>query len=153
LSGGRDGDIFVGLGYRLRVFVFRRLLAQRYFAIAICASALLLKLLVPAGYMIASDHGRVTITLCSGVASRPMTMAIPGMQGDTTGHGEKGQGKAEIPCAFSGLSALSLGTVDPVLIVALLAFIMAVGLASAVLPALWRRSYFRPPLRGPPNTL
>ncbi|MDB5702630.1 MAG: hypothetical protein JWL66_2829 [Sphingomonadales bacterium] len=149
----RDDDILVRLRYGRRVLILRRLLAQRCFATAICAAALLLKLLVPAGYMVASDHGRVTITLCSGIASRPMTIDIPGLQGDTPGHSEKGQGKAEMPCAFSGLSALSLGTIDPILIVALLAFIMAVGLAPAVLPALWRRTYLRPPLRGPPATL
>jgi len=30
---------------------------------------LLLKLLVPIGYMVATDHGRVTIAICPGVGS------------------------------------------------------------------------------------
>ena len=36
----------------------RHLLAQRHLAVLICAAALLLKLLVPTGYMIDSDHGK-----------------------------------------------------------------------------------------------
>ncbi|MDB5714960.1 MAG: hypothetical protein JWO15_2357 [Sphingomonadales bacterium] len=135
------------------MLVFRRLLAQRCFAVAFCAAALLLKLLVPTGYMIASNDGRMTITLCSGVASRPMSIAIPGMQGETPGHSEKDQGKAEMPCAFSGLSAQSLGTTDPILIIALVAFIMAIWLARDLPPAPCRQTHLWPPLRGPPATL
>lgn len=132
----------------------RRLLAQRYLAALVCAATLLLKLVVPTGYMIDSEHGRVTIELCSGVADRAMTMAMPGMQGDTPGHGKSSDhGKAEMPCAFSGLSAASLGAIDPIQLAALIAFVMAVGLSPAMLPAIIRRGYLRPPLRGPPLPL
>ena len=149
----RQDDTTTNLRYPPRVFAFRRLLAQRYLAALICAAALLLKLLVPTGYMVASEHGRMTITICSGVASRSMTMEMPGRQGDMPGHGKKDHGKTEMPCAFSGLSAQALGAADPILLVALVAFIMAIGLCPAVLPAPFRRTYLRPPLRGPPACL
>jgi hypothetical protein len=136
------------------VLAVRRLLAQRYFAVLVCAAALLLKLLVPAGYMIGSEHGRITIELCSGVAPKSTTMAMPGMHGDMLDHGKsKEHGKAEMPCAFAGLSAASLGAIDPIQFITLIAFIMSVGLSPGVLLAIVRRSYLRPPLRGPPAVL
>ena len=120
----------------------------------VCAATLLLKLLVPTGYMIGSEHGRLTIELCSGVAGQSVTMAMPEMHGDMPGHGKsQDHGKAEMPCAFSGLSAASLGAVDPIQLAALIAFILGVGLLPAVLPAIIRRGYLRPPLRGPPLSL
>ncbi|WP_254606465.1 hypothetical protein [Sphingomonas bacterium] len=117
----------------------------------LCAATLLLKLLVPTGYMIASDHGRVAITLCSGVAADSMTM--PGIHGSMPDHGGKDHSKAEMPCAFSALSAASLGAIDPIQLATLVAFILGIGLCLAVLPASGKRTYLRPPLRGPPVAL
>ncbi|MGI4877107.1 MAG: DUF2946 family protein [Janthinobacterium lividum] len=151
----RHGDDTAGwLRYLHLVPVVRRFLAQRYLVALLCAATLLLKLLVPAGYMVGNENGRITIELCSGVASRPMTMAMPGMHGDMIGHGKsQDHGKAEMPCAFTALSAISLGAIDPIQLVALVAFVMAAGLLPVVLPAAVRPSYLRPPLRGPPLTL
>ena len=141
----------------------RRLLAQRYFAVLLCAATLLLKLLVPAGYMIGSEQGRITIALCSGVAPPAMmmampevatTMAMPDMHADMPHHGKsQDHGKAEMPCAFAGLSAASLGAIDPVQLVALILFVMTVGLSPSVLPTILRQCHLRPPLRGPPAAL
>jgi len=132
----------------------RHLLAQRHLAVLICAATLLLKLLVPIGYMIASDHGRMTITICSGTAPRAMTMDMLGMHGDLADQGQsKDHGKAEMPCAFSGLSAAMLGSTDPVQLAALIVSIMALGLIATVPPAPPRPAYLRPPLRGPPAYL
>ena len=129
----------------------RRLLAQRYLAALLCAATLLLKLLVPTGYMIGSDHGRMTIELCSGVAGQSAAVT---MHGDMPEHGKsQDHGKAETPCAFSGLSAASLGPVDPIQLAALIAFVLGIGLLPAVLPVIVRRGYMRPPLRGPPLSL
>lgn len=132
----------------------RRLLAQRHWAALLCAATLLLKLLVPTGYMIGMAHGRLGIELCSGIAGQDMALAMPGMHGDAPDHGtSKDHGKAEMPCAFSGLSAAALGAVDPVQLAALVVFIMGIGLCPAMLPSIERRTYLRPPLRGPPATL
>jgi len=132
----------------------RRLLAHRHLAALLCAATLLLRLLVPGGYMIAVDHGRVTIELCSGVAPQPMTMGGAAMHGDMPDHHRsKDHGKAEMPCAFAGLSAASLGAVDPILLVALVAFVMTIGRGPTVVPTIVRQAHLRPPLRAPPAFL
>ena len=120
----------------------------------LCAATLLLKLLVPTGYMIDSDHGRIAITICSGTTPRTMTMDMPGTHGDMADHGKsKDHGKAEMPCAFSSLSAAALDAIDPIQLAALIAFVLAIGLAVTVLPASSRPAYLRPPSRGPPARL
>jgi len=64
----------------------------------LCATALLPKLLVPIGYMISSEYGRITIELCSGVVPNATTMAISGMHGNMPDHGKsQDDGKAGIP--------------------------------------------------------
>lgn len=132
----------------------RHLLAQRQLAVLLCAATLLLKLLVPTGYMIDSNHGRIAITMCSGTGPVTAMMAMPGMHGDASDHGKsKDHGKAEMPCAFSGLSAAVLDAVDAIQLAALVAFIMAIGLAGVLLPAPSGPAYLRPPLRGPPTLL
>lgn len=132
----------------------RHLLAQRHLALLIWAAALLLKLVVPTGYMIGSDHGRLAITICSGTAPAAMAMHMPGMRGDTSDHDRsKDHGKAEIPCAFSGLSAAVTGAIDPVQLAALIAFVLTVGLVGVLLPGPCRPTFLRPPLRGPPASL
>lgn len=132
----------------------RHLLAQRHLAVLICTATLLLKLLVPTGYMIDSDRGRIAITICSGVAPAAMTMETTEMHGDMPDHGKsKDHRKAEMPCAFSGLSAAMTGAIDPIQLAALIAFILAIGMSSVVLPIPARRTHLRPPLRGPPAYL
>ncbi|PCG14286.1 MULTISPECIES: DUF2946 family protein [Sphingomonas] len=132
----------------------RHLLAQRHFAVLLCAATLLLKLLVPTGYMIDNASGRMTVTICSGFGPAAMSMDMPGMHGDMPDHGNsKDHGKAEMPCAFSGLSAAMLGSIDPVQLAALIVFILALGLIATVPPAPSRPAHLRPPLRGPPSYL
>ena len=136
------------------MLAIRHLFAQRYLAVLICAVTLLMKLLVPTGYMIDSNHGRLAITICSGTAPTAMAMNMSRMHGDIADHGKsKDHGKAEMPCAFSGLLAAALGATDPIQLAALIAFVLAVGLAATVLPAPSRPAYLRPPLRGPPAYL
>lgn len=113
----------------------------------------MLKLLVPTGYMIDSSHGRITVTICSGTGPATMTMEMPGMDHSMPDHGKKDSGKAEMPCAFAGLSAAMTGAIDPVQLAALIAFVMALGLVAVILPAPARPAHLRPPLRGPPATL
>ncbi|WP_394652671.1 DUF2946 family protein [uncultured Sphingomonas sp.] len=132
----------------------RQILAQRHFAVLLCAATLLLKLLVPTGYMIDNGSGRMTVTICSGYGPATMTMDMPGMHGDMPDDGKsKDHGKAEMPCAFSGLSAAMLGSIDPVQLAALIVFILALGLMAIIPPAPLRPVYLRPPLRGPPSCL
>lgn len=132
----------------------RHLLAQRHLAVLICAATLLLKLIVPTGYMIDSDHGRIAITMCSGTGPVTAMVGMPGMHGDASDHGKsRDHGKAEMPCAFSGLSAAVLSAIDPIQLAALIAFVMAIGLTDVLLPTPSGLAYLRPPLRGPPTLL
>lgn len=135
------------------MFAVRYLLAQRHLAVLICVATLVLKLLVPTGYMIDSRQGRITITICSGTGPATMAMEMPGMDHSMPDHGKKEHGKAEMPCAFSGLSAAMTGAIDPIQLAALIAFVMAVGLVAVISPAPSQPAYLRPPLRGPPITL
>lgn len=136
----------------------RHLLAQRHLAVLLCAATLLLKLLVPTGYMIASDHGRLSITICSGMATEPTGMAMPGMDHamtmahDTIPVPDKspGHAKPEMPCTFAGLSAQVLGAVDVELLAIALAAVVIMALRSVPRLAPRTASYLRPPLRGPP---
>ena len=132
----------------------RHLLAQRYLIVLICAAALLLKLLVPSGYMVDSAHGRLTITICSGTTPAIKAMEMPAMHGDMPDHGKSdGHGEVEMPCAFSGLSASALGAIDPIQLAGLIAFVLTLGFVAIILPAPERPAYLRPPSRGPPASL
>lgn len=141
----------------------------------LCAATLLLKLVVPTGYMIGSEDGRLAIILCPGTVPAATAMAMPGAHAGMPDHGGsrdhglsrdhdvsrdhghsgnhdhgRGHGGAEMPCAFSALSAAVLGPIDPIQLAALIAFVLAVGLTATLLPAPARPAFLRPPLRGPP---
>ncbi|TCP31051.1 hypothetical protein EV292_11156 [Sphingomonas sp. BK235] len=131
----------------------RHLLAHRRSAVFLCTLTLLLKLLVPSGYMLAADHGQLSLIVCSGVAAPP-SAATSAMHGDMADHDRgSGHGKAEMPCAFAGMTGAALAATDPLQLAALIAFVVAGGM-------LWRApdrpravARLRPPLRGPPAYL
>jgi len=126
-------------------------LAQRLLPVLICGAALLLKLLVPTGYMVVPEHGRLTIAVCSGIGPQTMEIAMPGMDHATPdGAPSKDHGKAEMPCAFAGLSAQVLGAVDVALLVIALAIVAAMALRPVARHLPPPAPYLRPPLRGPP---
>ncbi len=111
---------------------------------------LLMKMLVPTGYMFGtSSTGSITIELCSGFG--PVAIAAP-RHGMTHHHGQHDhKGKEMPPCAFSGLSAASLGGTDPLLLALAIAFIVTTVFLSVVPSAVVLPTYLRPPLRGPPR--
>lgn len=143
----------------------RRLLAQRHLALPLLLATLLLKLLVPTGYMIGNEQGHIAIILCPGTVPAPtpaasamsssmqgsMQGSMHGMHADMPDHGKsKDHATVEMPCAFAGLAAATLAAVDPALLIALIAFIMTIGSEGLALPKPLRRAFLRPPLRGPP---
>ena len=143
----------------------RCLLAQRHGAVLLCAAALLLRLIVPTGYMIGDVGGHMAITLCPGTAAPPAQAAPPappmthghghGMTAATApahgSHDHRGREHgADLPCAFSGLSTAGLAAADPVLLAAFIAFVMATGLVAPALSRPTAPLHLRPPLRGPP---
>lgn len=127
----------------------RLVLSNHRLAIAILAVALLMKLVVPAGFMPASSNGQIVISLCSGSGPTKMVMTVPGLGQTPDGGGDHG-GTAEQPCAFAGLSTPSLAAADPILLTTAILFVLALGTRALLLPASTPPPYLRPPLRGPP---
>ena len=127
----------------------------RMLALALLACALLLRLLVPAGWMPVSDANGVHLTLCSGTG--PMTMpsmaAIapsPTMAGMSHHMPTDQQGAPEHPCAFANLGLAvaepgPLALLPPVasatLMPAGVALLVSIGRGLAAPP---------PPPTGPP---
>lgn len=112
------------------------------------AAALLMKLLVPAGYMASASNGMIVVEICSASGPKTTVMAIPGLEHRQDGGGD--HGKAEMPCAFSALSAPALAGADPLLLVLAIAFVMAAAFRLAAPRAVAAPAFLRPPPRGPP---
>ncbi len=126
-------------------------------AAAVIACALLLRLLVPAGWMPVSDAQGVHLTPCSG--SGPMTMAMGPMKPMARGQTVAGmthpmpgdqQGVPEHPCAFANLGlalaepempVMMLPIAPAALVPAGLAMLVSIGRGLAAPP---------PPPTGPP---
>jgi hypothetical protein len=131
--------------HRLRNLV----LANRPFACAVLALALMMKIVMPSGFMPTISNGQIVVSICSGTGPMTMVMTIPGLEhGKSDGGGH--QGKAEQPCAFAGLSAPSLAAADPILLALAILFVLALGMRPLALPVSTPPPYLRPPLRGPP---
>ena len=109
--------------------------------------ALIVRVLVPAGYMPVAGGGALMLQLCPGTA--PAAAApMAGMHHDGAKH--DAPGKAEQPCAFAGLAAPALGSTDPALLLAALAFVLLLAISGGVLTIPAPPSHLRPPLRAPP---
>lgn len=134
--------------------VRRHLMRHRLSAAWLIALALLMKMLVPTGYMIGTATGSLTIELCPSYAPVKVAASMPGMahHQDAEHHPkEQHQGKEMPPCAFSGLSAPSLAGADPLLLATAIAFVILTVSrlpAHSTLPD--KPDFLRPPLRGPP---
>jgi len=110
-------------------------------AAMIVAAALLLRVLLPAGFMPSFSGGQLTVSVCTGMGPAQVQIAIPG----------KHSGVAGSPCAFADLSLPLLAGADAVQLAAALAYLLAVALVLAVALPARRAAYLRPPLRGPPT--
>lgn len=123
---------------------------NRRLALGLVVLALVIKALVPAGYMLGgplSDKAHVlTIAICGDASGGPLTQQIvvpsDGKSGD--------HAKAEGTCAWGVLGMVALSGADAALLALALAFILALGLAPTRPAPFSRGSYLRPPLRGPP---
>lgn len=134
---------------RLRALIH----AHARFALVLLALALVVKAVVPAGFMIAPAAERfLTVTICSDATglAQQMKIALPSKD---AGKSDRAETSAKSQhCAFAGLGHAALGGADPLLLAAAIAFILLIGLAPlAALPAR-ALPFLRPPLRGPPAT-
>lgn len=121
-------------------------------SLALVVLALVVKALLPAGFMVSSTAGHfLTVTICADGSGTPkqMRIAIPSKDDIGGDHSpDAGQGQ---PCAFSGLGHAALDGVDPALLAAAIAFVLLAGFAPLTPPALQDAGFLRPPLRGPPS--
>lgn len=121
----------------------RLVLDHPHLAAAFVALALMLKVLVPAGFMPSAENGRIAVAVCNAMGASTQVIEVPGLKHE----GDAAAGKS---CAFADLSLPVLPSADPIQLAALLAFILALGLTVAVSPAPQAFTHLRPPLRGPP---
>lgn len=121
-------------------------MSNRCWAATLLGLALLLKALMPAGYMTVASGKSITVEICSGTGPASVTLHLPADKTD----GGKGTTSVEQPCAFAGLGAQALAAVDPFILEAALAFAFILALLTIDLRLPGHRDHLRPPLRGPP---
>jgi hypothetical protein len=87
--------------------------APQCVAIAIIACALLMRILVPEGWMPVRTGDGWRITICTGIGPMPTDMAgMPGMHHRSEG---RDRGSNDHPCAFTGL-AMAMDEPPPLLL-------------------------------------
>jgi hypothetical protein len=119
---------------------------RRHFAMAIIMLALLMRLLLPTGFMPDVSAGKITIALCTGHGPATIDIAAP-----AGGHHGEGQpAKHDMPCPFSSGTSYGLAGADPILLALAIAFVMALCLRPVAATRVADAPYLRPPLRGPP---
>lgn len=127
--------------------------SHRKLALCLLAVTLLVKALIPAGYMVGGNFKMLTVSICAdstgGVITKQMAVPIKHGPGDASGESTKDAGT----CAFTALSSGSLAGADVELLAAALAFILALGFAAQTAPHRAAISWLRPPLRGPPSLI
>lgn len=122
---------------------------------ALVALALLMKLVVPAGFMPTASAAGFAIEICSGSALSPALSATgPAAQAlAAMAHkpgGEHAPARPDAPCPYAALTLPGVGGVDALQLALALGVILAVGLRPVAGPAARRLAYLRPFLRGPP---
>jgi hypothetical protein len=119
-------------------------------AMLLVITALLVKAMLPAGYMIAPGSKSFTVTICADGSGemKTRTVTVPVENGEHGGKADPAQsGKG---CAYSALSNASTAGADAPLLVLALAFLLLIGLAPTPRLSLAIAHHLRPPLRGPP---
>lgn len=118
---------------------------HRRLALGLVVLAVLIKALMPAGYMLSDRAHVLTVEICADASGQTMTrqIAVPA-------DGKSDHAKAEGTCAWGVLASAALGGADIVLLALALAFILALGLTASRPAPPARTTYLRPPLRGPP---
>ncbi|WP_066718713.1 DUF2946 family protein [Sphingomonas pituitosa] len=132
------------------MFALRRLLLEhRLLCGWLIAAALLMKAVLPAGFMPVHAGGTLVLGFCSGYGPKTIAVGIPEREDRSSPDEHRAAG--EMPCAFAGLAMPGLAAVDPALLVLAIAFVLerAIRTAAAILTI--ARVYLRPPLRGPPR--
>jgi hypothetical protein len=119
----------------------------RQLAMLLIACALIVKALVPSGFMIGQHATVLTVEICADTLGAKVTrqVVVPHSDGRTGEHADKAG-----VCPFSGLAMAALPGADALLLAVALAFILALGFITPRRVTLPRLAHTQPPLRGPP---
>jgi hypothetical protein len=123
---------------------------HRLLALLLVVLALAVKAAVPAGYMLGQHSTVLTVEICADASGGTVTKQIVIPQSGVPTDGKSAHDKAPATCPYAALGFATLMGADAVLLATALAFILALGFATAPALPLRRRSFLRPPLRGPP---
>jgi len=123
---------------------------HRAWAMALLALALMMRAMVPAGYMTQASSHELVVQICSNSANSTQStyrLAIPSKEHGSPKHGAE---HAKATCAFSSLNHAALGGADPILLAIAFLFILALGFQAQRALPLGAIANVRPPVRGPP---
>lgn len=123
---------------------------NRRLALALIFCALLIKALVPQGYMIGSTSKTLTIQICADGTGVAVSKQIEIPMESGSHDPNSGHGKADGSCSFTSLAMAGLTDADAQLLAVALAFILLLGFAPTALALTSNNHHLRPPLRGPP---
>ena len=121
---------------------------HRRFAALLVALTLMMKALVPAGFMVDGDAKVITVHICADTLGAGSSRQITLPQ---SGHDDGHRAHADSSCHFTALGHAVTGGADPIQLTLALAFILGLGFAPLVRGNLRRIFHLRPPLRGPPT--
>ncbi|MEH6791686.1 hypothetical protein [Parasphingorhabdus sp.] len=127
-----------------------RALIRNHVALAavLLAAALLLKILVPNGYMVSTQNMVLTVTICADSTGEQIERRISIPMEDSDG---QHQSSAKGECPYTALTMSGVTGPGMALLALAIAYILARGLAPLQLGTLLETARLRPPLRGPPE--
>jgi hypothetical protein len=123
---------------------------QRSLLMVIFALALLVRAVIPAGFMVSPSSLKLTVQICADGAPGQTSIQVEvplskGGQRDNSDHGQKSE-----PCAFSALSMASMAGDHSTLLNVALAVIVGTIVTNGATHLRRKTRHLRPPLRGPP---
>lgn len=116
-------------------------------ALALVFLAMVMRALVPAGFMVESSARSLTVLVCADSTGARSAIAVSIPQ---SGSKSPALAKAHETCAFSSLGFAALAAADPLQLALALAFILALGFAASIIFTPRRQLRMLPPPRGPP---
>jgi hypothetical protein len=128
-------------------FVRPLIRSQAALLLPLLALALLVRALVPQGYMPTAGGERLfSIQICSATsAGRTVDFAVPAGDDD-----QRSDHPADMPCAFQALGLMATGAAPAPLVLLNLRQLLAQGLAPAIAGSVARPAAAPPPSTGPP---
>ncbi|MBW6528516.1 hypothetical protein KZ813_16865 [Sphingomonas sp. RHCKR7] len=126
----------------------QHLLARGCLAVLLIALTLAMRLVVPGGYAPDVAGGEVRLAVCTPGGPQVLPVSVPEFR--QRGSVSDDVARPSGACAFTALRSAYGSAVDPCLLAAAIAFIIAISIFWVPLGALAESRRLRPPLRGPP---